>query len=109
MAPPDTQTDIPFEDLPSLQPEARVPKGPHWKVVRRPLLWWGRGWSPPWDGAAEKRGRQLLVSAWGMGGTIRAIFNLPGYLASRGYEVEVLSIYRTKEQPFFGEFPPGVT
>ncbi|MGH2967900.1 MAG: glycosyltransferase family 4 protein [Solirubrobacteraceae bacterium] len=48
----------------------------------------------------------LLVSAWGMGGTIRAAINLAGYLASH-HEVEIISTYRRREQPYF-PFGAGV-
>jgi glycosyltransferase involved in cell wall biosynthesis len=56
----------------------------------------------------DKRVTILLVSAWGMGGTIRAALNQAGYLAARGYEVEILSVFRRREESFFGAFPPGV-
>ena len=49
----------------------------------------------------------LLVSAWGMGGTIRAALNLAGYMADHR-EVEILSTFRRRDTPFFGEFPEGV-
>ena len=49
----------------------------------------------------------LLVHAWGMGGTIRTMLTVAGWLARR-HEVEVLSVWRTREKPFF-PFPPGVT
>ena len=49
----------------------------------------------------------LLVHAWGMGGTIRTMLTVAGRLARR-HEVEVLSVWRTREEPFF-PFPPGVT
>jgi glycosyltransferase involved in cell wall biosynthesis len=49
----------------------------------------------------------LLVHAWGMGGTIRTMLTVAGWLARR-HEVEVLSVWRTREKPFFA-FPPGVT
>jgi glycosyltransferase involved in cell wall biosynthesis len=62
----------------------------------------------PRDGADDGRVVILLVSAWGMGGTIRATLNLAGHLAAQGREVEILSIYRKRDTPFFGEFPPGV-
>ena len=57
---------------------------------------------------ADKRVTILLVSAWGMGGTIRAALNQAGYLAANGYDVEILSVFRRRDEPFFGEFPPGV-
>src|SRR5829696_1111939 len=48
----------------------------------------------------------LLVSAWGMGGTIRAAINLAGYLADHR-DVEVISTYRRREEPYFA-FDPRV-
>src|SRR5918992_5938665 len=48
----------------------------------------------------------LLVSAWGMGGTIRAAINLAGYLAA-DRDVEILSTYRRREEPYFA-FGDGV-
>jgi glycosyltransferase involved in cell wall biosynthesis len=48
----------------------------------------------------------LLGSAWGVGGTIRASHNLAAHL-SKTYDVELLSVMRRAEEPFF-EFPPGV-
>jgi glycosyltransferase involved in cell wall biosynthesis len=49
----------------------------------------------------------LLMHAWGMGGTIRTTLNLAGYLA-RDFDVEVLSVVRLRNEPFF-PFPEGVT
>jgi glycosyltransferase involved in cell wall biosynthesis len=48
----------------------------------------------------------LLVSAWGMGGTIRAAVNLSGYLASH-HDVEIISTYRRRDVPYFA-FDPRV-
>ncbi|HWM11722.1 MAG TPA: hypothetical protein VNO82_20360, partial [Solirubrobacteraceae bacterium] len=50
----------------------------------------------------------VLMSAWGMGGTIRAAHNLAGHLAAQGWRVRILSVFRTREEPFFGSFPAGV-
>jgi glycosyltransferase involved in cell wall biosynthesis len=49
----------------------------------------------------------LLLHAWGMGGTIRVTLDIAGRLAGQ-HEVEVLSIVRRRDEPFFG-FPAGVT
>lgn len=51
--------------------------------------------------------RILLMHAYGMGGTIRTCLTLAEHLAARG-PVEVISIVRTRDEPFFA-FPPGVT
>jgi glycosyltransferase involved in cell wall biosynthesis len=61
-----------------------------------------------WDGA-ERRVHMLLMNAYGMDGTIRTTFNLAVHLASRGYEVVLLSVGRDRAAPFFGELPPGVS
>jgi glycosyltransferase involved in cell wall biosynthesis len=57
---------------------------------------------------ADKRLIICLWTAWNMGGTIRAAFNLAEYMLARGWEVEILSGYRDRDEPFFGGFPAGV-
>ncbi|MQA83724.1 MAG: glycosyltransferase [Streptosporangiales bacterium] len=49
----------------------------------------------------------LLMHAYGMGGTIRTVHNLAGYLA-RDHEVTLYSLIRTREEPFF-PFPEDIT
>lgn len=58
--------------------------------------------------------RFLLAHAWGFGGTIRATLTLAGALAAErppeaagAREVEVVSVLRRRERPFFA-FPDGV-
>jgi glycosyltransferase involved in cell wall biosynthesis len=60
----------------------------------------------PRRGAATGDGsvRFLLAHAWGMGGTIRTTLTNAAYLAERG-DVEVVSVYRTREHPFFAFAP----
>jgi glycosyltransferase involved in cell wall biosynthesis len=60
------------------------------------------------DPDASRRVTILLMSAWGMGGTIRAVLVLARTLAARGYDVELASVHRRRADPFFGDFPPGV-
>ena len=57
--------------------------------------------------SADRRVVILLTSPWGMGGTIRTTLNLAAYLADH-YEVEIIGVGRTREEPFFGDFPPAV-
>ena len=77
-------------------------------AVRRPLLRYASArLSSVEEPGADGRVTILLFSAWGMGGTIRTTLNLAAYLAER-YEVEIISVMRSRERPFFGAFPPGV-
>ena len=73
------------------------------RALRAALIRWAR------TGRKQERPRVyiLLMHAWGMGGTIRTTFNLAGRLAQT-HEVEILSLVRRGDEPFF-PFPPGVT
>jgi len=51
----------------------------------------------------------FLWTAWNMGGTIRAAFNLAEYMQARGWQVDIISGVRDRDEPFFGTFPAGVT
>jgi glycosyltransferase involved in cell wall biosynthesis len=62
---------------------------------------------PREDGA--RRLTIFLWTAWNMGGTIRAAFNLAEYMQERGWQVDIISGIRDRDTPFFGEFPAGVT
>jgi glycosyltransferase involved in cell wall biosynthesis len=94
----------------------RIAREVQWRVtrlwgpaVRRLLHAYATAAPRPGDSAgAERRVLILLMSAWGMGGTIRAAHNLAGHLAAHGYEVEIASIFRLRGDPFFGSFPGGV-
>jgi glycosyltransferase involved in cell wall biosynthesis len=45
--------------------------------------------------------RILILHANGMGGTIRTVFILAGYLASTGRDVEIVSVLKEADEPFF--------
>jgi glycosyltransferase involved in cell wall biosynthesis len=78
------------------------------RAVRGALFRYVRAQPRPADYAgAERRVTIILVSAWGMGGTIRTVLNLAGHLA-QNYDVEIISVFRRREVSFFGAFPPGV-
>jgi glycosyltransferase involved in cell wall biosynthesis len=78
------------------------------RAVRSALIRHARAQPRPEDlEGADRRVTFILVSAWGMGGTIRTVLNLAGHLAQR-YEVEIISVFRTRDVSFFGSFPPGV-
>jgi glycosyltransferase involved in cell wall biosynthesis len=79
------------------------------RAIRRALRWYVAAKPRRRDlEGADKRVLIVLMSAWGMGGTIRAAHNMAGWLAANGYEVEILSVYRLRGKPFFERFPPGV-
>ncbi len=48
----------------------------------------------------------LIAHGYGMGGTVRTVFNQAAQL-SRDYDVEIVSQFREREEPFFA-LPPGV-
>ena len=48
----------------------------------------------------------LIANAYAMGGTVRTVLNLAGFLAQH-HDVEILSIQRLRTKPFF-PLPPGV-
>jgi glycosyltransferase involved in cell wall biosynthesis len=69
------------------------------RVIRSALVRYAR--AEPRGG--EDPGRKvfiLLVSAWGMGGTIRAAINLAGYLADH-HDVEIVSTYVRRGHAYF--------
>jgi glycosyltransferase involved in cell wall biosynthesis len=78
-----------------------------YRLLRGALIRYARA-KPREDAGAGRRVTILIASAWGMGGTIRAAHNQAKYLAAHGWDVEMLSVMRSRDEPFFGSFPPGV-
>ena len=72
------------------------------RTVLRALAALPRGDASPAPGPV----RFVLQHAWGMGGTIRTTLTMAGHLAATR-DVEVVSVIRRRDEPFFG-FPPGV-
>jgi glycosyltransferase involved in cell wall biosynthesis len=70
------------------------------------LRWYARGKPRAVEEGERRRVFILLGSAWGVGGTIRASHNLAAHLSTT-YDVEIVSVMRRAEKPFFA-FPPGV-
>jgi glycosyltransferase involved in cell wall biosynthesis len=90
-----------------------------WTVPGRPLLRLARALAlrlagavppaarPARAGAPPRtRVRIVILNAYGMGGTIRSVLTLAEQLAQR-FDVEVVSVHRRRERPFFA-MPPGV-
>ena len=82
------------------------------KVARRwasrALLLWARGTLPgpgrrgaPREGTGRPAVTFLIMHAYGMGGTIRTVLNLATHLSEHA-DVEVVSVVRRREHPFFG-------
>ncbi|MEU8247705.1 glycosyltransferase family 4 protein [Nonomuraea sp. NPDC048916] len=46
--------------------------------------------------------RYLLLHAYGLGGTIRTVFNQAGAMAALGHQVEIVSVIRRRNAPQFG-------
>ncbi len=80
--------------------------GAHRAATRLAALLLRRGRGPQATGDARKV-HVMLMHAYGMGGTIRTTLNLVERLAE-SHEVEVISMVRRRERPFFA-FPPGIT
>jgi glycosyltransferase involved in cell wall biosynthesis len=76
------------------------------RVVRAALTRYARGGAPPVVAGSGGSITILLMSAWGLGGTIRSTLGLASHLAVR-HDVQVLSMVRRREEPRFA-FPPGV-
>ncbi|MDO6658240.1 glycosyltransferase family 4 protein [Anaerobacillus sp. 1_MG-2023] len=51
--------------------------------------------------------RFLVFDVYGMGGTVRTVLNVTNYLAQSGYDIEVVSVFRHRNIPFF-EIDPRI-
>jgi glycosyltransferase involved in cell wall biosynthesis len=66
-----------------------------------------RGPARPRARSAERTKVTILIAnAYAMGGTVRTVLNLAGFLAQQ-HEVEIVSVQRLRAKPFF-PLPPGV-
>lgn len=43
----------------------------------------------------------LIFNIYGMGGTVRTVLNVTNYLADRGFDIEIISVFRRQRKPFF--------
>jgi hypothetical protein len=78
------------------------------RLIRRLLVRHVRAAAPRPQPFERPRVTILLSTAWGMGGTVRTTLHLARRLAAR-YDVQIISVGRGRENPFFGEFPSGVS
>jgi glycosyltransferase involved in cell wall biosynthesis len=49
----------------------------------------------------------LVFDIYGMGGTVRTVLNVTNYLANAGYTIEIISVFRYRQVPFF-EIDPRI-
>ncbi|GGK75792.1 hypothetical protein Sme01_51460 [Sphaerisporangium melleum] len=56
---------------------------------------------PATPGEARLRIQYLLLHAYGVGGTIRTVFNQANAMAAAGHEVSIASVVRRKDEPRF--------
>ncbi|TCP17655.1 glycosyltransferase involved in cell wall biosynthesis [Scopulibacillus darangshiensis] len=49
----------------------------------------------------------LIFDIFGMGGTVRTVLNVANYLAENDYDVEIISVFQKRNQPFF-EIDPRI-
>ena len=95
------------------RPARRRVVAPHELAIHRAATWLARG-VLSLRGAAWPRARSaertkvtiLIANAFGMGGTVRTVLNLAGFLA-RDHDVELISVERRRDDPFF-PLPHGV-
>lgn len=43
----------------------------------------------------------LIYNIYGMGGTVRTVLNTTNYLAEKGFNIEIISVFRRQRKPFF--------
>jgi glycosyltransferase involved in cell wall biosynthesis len=53
------------------------------------------------DKSGRRRVYLLMTHAYGHGGVARTTLNLAGLLAARGHDVEIISVLRRRDEPFF--------
>jgi len=100
----------PVQDAPparaAQRPDRRRVVPPHELVMHRVAHALARAVLRRRPGGEHAKITILIANAYGMGGTVRTCLNVAGYLA-KTHEVEIISIQRLRDRPFF-PFPAGV-
>jgi glycosyltransferase involved in cell wall biosynthesis len=88
------------QELPAAPPAVRRALSMWFRLAERRVARSRARALPPLP-AGPPRVAFVLLHAYGMGGTIRTVFNVANHFAARGHQVEIISLLRSAAEPFF--------